>query len=637
MKKLLSMLLVYTIISSCMIVGALDYGQEYENMPKKSYAQKFSDVPKSHWAFSYIGEMYERGVINGYPNGKFMPDESVERAEFAKIMVNAAGIKVVNNYTTSFVDVGIYDWYAPYIECAKEYLTGYYSSYRPETDALREDIAVALVKLKGYDISVADESILDMFDDVYSISKDLRKYIAVAVERGLVSGYEDDTFRGQDTITRAEATAMLWRAFQYGNDNKSVVADTEEKIDIETDIDVEDKKDNNLVSEKESSDTTIYEDKEDEKVEEEEKLPYVIKKLTTAQLGAESWHHMTMDNNKNIYFLDADNCVYKLDVSKRSKSKLFDTKKLSLEKIEEQETEVVTQITETVETGEYEEIVEEVEETIIDEETGEETIVITEVTKQIPIMEEVTKEVTTTKTEKIIVAEYNDYVPVQIFYDDVNDRLMLSGYYKSIVEAYKTPITDGHYNVIYDITNGKKEVLSEGAYLNRQYGNIYFIATLNDSVYRVGEFTSIEELESAYGREYEFNIETGNSVGGKYNTRNEFAFKCGGELYTISGFGDVMEYNFTNGSFEKLGNLRVNRYSSKGDCFYFCESDGSMYKVSVKTGKTTVLDINFNKNVEFADLGGIKNIYQRFFVIEDSTFVFYDTNMNAFRILTKNN
>ena len=42
--------------------------------------------------------------------------------------------------------------------------------YKPTTPALREDIAVALVKLKGYDISAADESILNMFSDGYSIS-----------------------------------------------------------------------------------------------------------------------------------------------------------------------------------------------------------------------------------------------------------------------------------------------------------------------------------------------------------------------------------------------------------------------------------------------------------------------------------
>ena len=64
--------------------------------------------------------------------------------------------------------------------------------------ALREDIAVALVKLKGYDTAGYDESVLTtMFSDAYSISAAARPYAATAVQRGLVSGYEDDTLRGQ--------------------------------------------------------------------------------------------------------------------------------------------------------------------------------------------------------------------------------------------------------------------------------------------------------------------------------------------------------------------------------------------------------------------------------------------------------
>ena len=61
--------------------------------------------------------------------------------------------------------------------------------------------------------SAADESILNMFSDSSSISDPAKKYVAVAVEQGLISGYDDSTFRGQSTITRAEAAAMLSRAF----------------------------------------------------------------------------------------------------------------------------------------------------------------------------------------------------------------------------------------------------------------------------------------------------------------------------------------------------------------------------------------------------------------------------------------
>ena len=227
MKKILSIALAFMMsISAVTIVCAVEYGEEYTNKPTKTYKQQFNDVSESHWAFSYIGEMTARAVVSGYPNGNFYPDNDVTRAEFARIMTSASGLPISTPTTPDFSDVAVDAWYAPYVHAAYPYLSGYQMSggnyYKPDTPALREDIAVALVKLKGYDTLGADESILaTMFTDVTSISADARKYVAVALERGLVSGYEDDTFRGQDSISRAEATAMLWRAYQYGNDNKT--------------------------------------------------------------------------------------------------------------------------------------------------------------------------------------------------------------------------------------------------------------------------------------------------------------------------------------------------------------------------------------------------------------------------------
>ena len=51
------------------------YGEELTNSPQVQYQQKFKDVPESYWAFKYIGEMEQRGVLLGYPNGNFYPDK----------------------------------------------------------------------------------------------------------------------------------------------------------------------------------------------------------------------------------------------------------------------------------------------------------------------------------------------------------------------------------------------------------------------------------------------------------------------------------------------------------------------------------------------------------------------------------
>lgn len=173
--------------------------------------------------------MASRKVLEGYPDGKFRPENQVSRAEFATIIVKASGLQAKKVNYSSFSDVKPTDWYSPFIEAVKDYMTGYRTAdgsyiFNPTAPALREDITVALVKLKGYDVSrLANRSIIEaMFKDYAGISEAAKDYVAVAVENGLVSGYQDETFRPQDSITRAEAATLLWRAYQYGNDNKGV-------------------------------------------------------------------------------------------------------------------------------------------------------------------------------------------------------------------------------------------------------------------------------------------------------------------------------------------------------------------------------------------------------------------------------
>lgn len=322
-KRLLAAAITAVVaITSVLPVSAIDYGKEYTNKPSGSYDVKFKDVPKNNWAFEYIGEMQKRGIINGYPDGKYYPDNYVERCEFAKIMVGAAGLRTGDASGEYFADVKYNDWFYEYVETAKEYLTGYKSFgqnyFRPNNYALREDIAVALVKLKGYDTKNTDQNILQtMFSDYESISESAKPYVATAVDRGLVSGYDDGTFKGQDSITRAEAAAMLWRAYQYGNDNKTTeVSDNsnnsqtlgdadnnktdDTKNDKKTDTNTDKKTDT-----KKNANNTLTESKDDGK-------SYAVTTLAKATIN-DSITDMTIDDNDTVYYINRkDNSLYKV-------------------------------------------------------------------------------------------------------------------------------------------------------------------------------------------------------------------------------------------------------------------------------------------------------------------------------------
>ncbi len=360
-KKILAAAITAVVaLTSVLPVSAIDYGKEYENKPSGTYDVKFKDVSRNYWAFEYIGEMQKRGIINGYPDGKYYPDNYVERCEFAKIMVGAAGLRTGDASGEYFADVKYNDWFYEYVETAKEYLTGYKSFgqnyFRPNNYALREDIAVALVKLKGYDTKNTDQNILQtMFSDYDSISASAKPYVATAVDRGLVSGYDDGTFKGQDSITRAEAAAMLWRAYQYGNDNKTTeVSDNsnnsqtlgdvnnnktdDTKNDKKTDTSTDKKTDT-----KKNDNNTLTESKDDGKT-------YAVTTLAKATID-DSLTDMTIDDNDTVYYINRrDNSLYKVAAkSGASAKKLTSLSKLTyIETETRQETRTVKKKVEKV-------------------------------------------------------------------------------------------------------------------------------------------------------------------------------------------------------------------------------------------------------------------------------------------------
>lgn len=186
---------------------------------KMEHSKTFADVEETHWAFEYIADMAKMDIISGYPDGTFLPEEAVSRAEFARILASAAGLEIKPEAGSSFADVSPRDWCYPYIEAVKDYFDGYNVDkeviFAPNDKALREDIATAMVKVKGYDAEGADISTIEeMFTDCGDISEDAKKYIATAVDKGLIAGYPEGTFLPRQTITRAEAASLLWHAFK---------------------------------------------------------------------------------------------------------------------------------------------------------------------------------------------------------------------------------------------------------------------------------------------------------------------------------------------------------------------------------------------------------------------------------------
>ncbi|NLK87106.1 MAG: S-layer homology domain-containing protein [Clostridiaceae bacterium] len=194
----------------------------------------FKDVKPGHWAYEDIMWMLEKKIIDGKSKDIFEPNGTVTRAEFAKMMVNTLQLKQYKPDTPSFLDVKKTAWEYPFVEAAKAYLTGFRTAsgdyFKPKQAAVREDMAVALVKALGYQNDTVNESILNTFADAAQISPNLKKYVALSVKHGLIQGYTKDgrtVFDPQGNLTRAQSATLLRKAFVQ---NEEKVTYNEDKV-----------------------------------------------------------------------------------------------------------------------------------------------------------------------------------------------------------------------------------------------------------------------------------------------------------------------------------------------------------------------------------------------------------------------
>jgi hypothetical protein len=167
----------------------------------------FKDVPQDSWAANYISHLAGEGLVGGYPDGTFRPNNSITRAEFAKIII--LGLKESPNptYKGYFKDVSSSHWAVGYIERAKELgiISGYPDqTFRPNNFITRAEIAKMVVVAGGYQLVTSGATFSDVSKNHWAYA-----YILTARQKQIVSGYPDGTFRPNNNASRAEASKMV--------------------------------------------------------------------------------------------------------------------------------------------------------------------------------------------------------------------------------------------------------------------------------------------------------------------------------------------------------------------------------------------------------------------------------------------
>ncbi len=177
----------------------------------------FSDI-NGHWAESYIKLLANKLVVDGVTDTTFQPERNITRAEFAALVVRALGLDT-NSGSSTFKDVAAGDWYASVVAAAAnaKLVDGYEDgTFRPNATINREELAAMVVRALNYagakpDVSADKQTqLLAKFKDASKIVW-AKNEIATAIDAGIIDGMTDDTLGARDTATRAQSATMLKR------------------------------------------------------------------------------------------------------------------------------------------------------------------------------------------------------------------------------------------------------------------------------------------------------------------------------------------------------------------------------------------------------------------------------------------
>ena len=179
-----------------------------------------------------VKKEHHSAYIYGYPDGTFGAERSMTRSEaaaiFARLLADKNGDTVTATARTKFADIPVNSWYSGYVK----YLTGYgivygcgNNRFEPDKAITRAEFtAMAVHFFEAYGEGAAE--IMEQYTEFDDVSPGYwaAEYIKDAAHYGWIYGYGDGTFRGENSITRAEIITLVNRLLGRSADKDYIKA-----------------------------------------------------------------------------------------------------------------------------------------------------------------------------------------------------------------------------------------------------------------------------------------------------------------------------------------------------------------------------------------------------------------------------
>ncbi|MEE1130029.1 MAG: S-layer homology domain-containing protein, partial [Caryophanon sp.] len=174
------------------------------------FAANFSDVDESNTHYTAITELAKRGIIQGFEDKTFRTDTAVTRGQAAKILTNILGLNIHDSNSKTFTDVPESNYYYPYISALANagIINGFEDgSFKPNDTITRGQMAKMIAL--GFDLQLSNEA--SPFEDVPT-THEYAPYIQALYTHSITTGKTATTYDMKNVVTRGQLASFVIRA-----------------------------------------------------------------------------------------------------------------------------------------------------------------------------------------------------------------------------------------------------------------------------------------------------------------------------------------------------------------------------------------------------------------------------------------
>lgn len=179
--------------------------------PVLRWQYSYSDIAE-HWSRDMVQKLSENSILSGYEDSTFHPNDKVTKAEFIKMVTYVSDSD--DSFGIPYTDVP--DWAVPYVKSA--YHSGMLENIELSGDTLGANEPITRLEagvIAGRKWMQFGEDV--KFTDMEDIPDWAVKPLGHAVYYKFIKGYEDGSFRPNNTLTRAEAASMIYNNLKKNN------------------------------------------------------------------------------------------------------------------------------------------------------------------------------------------------------------------------------------------------------------------------------------------------------------------------------------------------------------------------------------------------------------------------------------